>query len=78
MRFPGQKPNARLTSLQTACSQPCDTDHLCAFNTDNELCDGTSFVACGGGNRNQRVPCVRTPKTAVCTPTGWTFDNASQ
>jgi hypothetical protein len=62
----------------SACGQPCDDSHICALDTDNQLCDGDSYVACSGGNRNQRVTCQKTPKVAVCSPSGWTFENVSQ
>ena len=58
------------------CGQPCDTDHVCDLDSEGKICDGTTATTCGDGNRGQRIPCVRTPRTAVCTPTGWTFDNS--
>ena len=62
----------------SACSQPCDSNHRCAINDTQEVCDGETWTACTAGNANQRIECVRTPRTAVCTTAGWTFENVPQ
>ena len=63
-----------LTSL-VGCGQPCDSEHLCDVDSDAKVCDGKNFSSCGDSNRGERIECVRTPRAAVCTPTGWTYDN---
>ena len=57
------------------CGTPCDASHQCVLDTSQALCDGTSYVACSDSNRNEEVTCVgTTPRKAVCTPSGWSFE----
>ena len=58
--------------LAAGCSTPCDPSHTCVLQSDQQLCDGTAFVACGADNRNESVKCIgTTPRWAVCSTTGW-------
>jgi hypothetical protein len=59
-----------------ACGPRCDHSSVCAVvgaGTAEQVCDGSDYRSCGDSNRGQMIPCVHTPQTAECTPTGWTF-----
>ena len=65
-----------LVSLTAAgCGQPCDADHTCDLDGDGKICDGHDFVTCADANRGKRIECGRTPRAAVCSPSGWAYDN---
>ncbi|MSP63586.1 MAG: hypothetical protein EXR72_25225 [Myxococcales bacterium] len=67
---------ATLTALAiVGCTQPCDQQHLCALDGDRAICDGTHFRPCDDATRAEVVPCVTSPRIAVCTPSGWTFQS---
>jgi hypothetical protein len=69
-----------LLLLVPACGPPCDNANRCAVSghpPDVRVCDGEEYRQCGDGNRGQVVSCVSSPKEAICTPGGWTFENAS-
>jgi len=57
------------------CSQPCDADHVCAVDSDGNLCDGSNWTACDAQAQGKTVRCAAEMKIAVCTPSGWTFQN---
>jgi hypothetical protein len=58
------------------CGQPCDASHVCNLDTDGLLCDGSNFTACDDGTRGKTVGCPQLKKVAICSPTGWTFQDA--
>ena len=74
-----------LALMPAACGTVCDPAHQCAVELDSSdsgnfrLCDGTSFVACTDPQNTRRVACPgTTPRSAVCTPSGWTFQTNAQ
>ena len=60
------------------CGAPCDTNSVCAVDQNNLVCDGTGFIECGDGNRGQSIPCAHRPEVAICTSTGWTWQDAAK
>jgi hypothetical protein len=68
-----------IAGVLTSCGAACDQDHVCAVigaPGDIEVCDGKAFRKCDDSNRSVIVACVRSPKRAVCSPGGWTFEDA--
>jgi hypothetical protein len=66
-------------ALAAGCGAACDPGHVCAVVGDPgslEVCDGQGFHKCDDDNRGAIVACVRSPKRAVCSPGGWTFEDA--
>lgn len=58
------------------CGQPCDSSHICNVDSDGLLCDGNDYKACDDSNRGQMIGCQNSPRIAVCTNDGWTFQDA--
>ena len=63
-----------------ACGLPCDAAHVCAIDGtfENELiCDGKNYFPCDYSIVGRRIQCTAssTPKVAVCSASGWTFEN---
>jgi hypothetical protein len=69
------------TIVATAgCVSPCRSNEVCSVtgrDGDTQVCDGDHWRTCGAddGNHGLRIACRTQPKTAVCTPTGWTFED---
>jgi hypothetical protein len=67
-----------LTLAAAGCTQPCDKDHICDIDSDGQLCDGSDYRKCDDSDRNATVGCMTSPRVAICTPDGWTFQDARQ
>jgi hypothetical protein len=65
-----------LAALLGGCGQPCDTYHVCNLDSDGLLCDGSDYRACDDSDRGKTVGCPALKKIAICSPTGWTFQDA--
>ena len=62
------------------CAPPCGGGDVCAVtgrDGDTEVCDGDHWRTCGtkDGNHGLTIACSASQKVAVCTPTGWTFED---
>jgi hypothetical protein len=62
------------------CAAPCGGGDVCAVtghDGDTQVCDGDHWRTCGtdDGNHGLRIACESSPKVAVCTPSGWTFED---
>lgn len=58
------------------CGQPCDSNHVCNVDSDGLLCDGHDYKACDDSDRGQMIGCAPQQRLAICTPNGWTFQDA--
>lgn len=65
-------------ALLGACAQPCDNDHRCAVNSEGAVCNGNHYSVCDDSNRAERFVCVGGQRAAVCTASGWTFENQTK
>jgi hypothetical protein len=67
--------------LPLGCGPLCDPGHRCAVAAGQAgpaaitVCDGSDFRACGDGNRGATITCGTMERRAICTPSGWTFEN---
>jgi hypothetical protein len=68
------------TVVSGACMPPCGASDVCSVTghgSDSEVCDGDHWRTCGtdDGNHGLRIACKSSPRTAVCGPDGWAFEN---
>jgi hypothetical protein len=69
------------TAVAIGCQPPCNGGDVCSVTGrggDTEVCDGDHWRTCGtdDGNHGLRISCATTAKVAVCTTSGWTFEDA--
>ena len=67
------------------CAPACDMEHVCSLigegagDPKSEVCDGKNYFPCDYSITGRRIQCTvagkPTPRFAVCTATGWTFEN---
>jgi len=70
-----------IAALSSACGPRCATESVCAVlgsGANFEVCNGDDWVACDDSTRGVAIACVNSPRTAVCSPSGWTFENAAR